>query len=502
MELKETLDSLGYSKGQDAFLPTHVAWVPCVSGHLDFALMRVGLEGAQDKKGERDEPNFSVNYVSDGARGGHQRNILLESWVDWRDSDEGDGKFRVVLAAKSNYSRDLDRRSLRGQVFIYPKSYEHGALAPKAEKLLSDIRGLHKNLLKTDDKLYDWSENQAELNKIFDNIKKTIDVSAPFGFPDDVDNDTPIQHQYVVDFWVSHNGITFMGLREKKHEKAFDVSDEVRYTVIRQAFYYIKYGLHTHKHHDFERDALTTVVPIHNSPLSDIWLQLVGQLKRELVRIKRAYSIAENSIRVDDVHSAEGILAYSRTLITQLKHRKFLANELASRELRSLDGVQESLNAHVNKAEREREKAEREEDITRNWNMFLIALFGALGVAGNNIFKAVSDEANLFSILMIVICFIGIIYAAIHMAISKIKKKQESFIYTENLIRENGFLNKRKVMIGIRAFATTLSIILMLMSLPDGWFFVLISYWQEHLKIPFQEWHIVQWLSLDTLPGN
>lgn len=502
MELKETLNSLGYSEGQDPFSPSHVAWVPCVSGHLDFALMRVGLEGAQDKKGERDEPNYSVNYVSDGSRGGHKRNIVLESWVDWRDSDVGDGKFRVVLAAQSNYSRNLDQRSLRGQVFIYPKSYENGALEPVAKKLLSDIRKLHCSLLQTDDDPDDWCKNQAELNSAFEKIKKSIDVSAPFGFPDSVDNDTPMQHQYVVDFWVSHNGITFMGLREKNHKKAFDVSDEVRYTIIRQAFYYIKYGLHTHKHHDFERDALTTVVPINGCTFSDIWLQLVGQLKRELVRIKRAYSIAENSIRVDDVHSAEGILAYSRTLITQLQHRGFLTDKLAERELRSLNGVQESLNAHVNRADKEREKSERDEDIHRNWNMFLIAVFGALGVAGNNIFKAVSDGANLFSVVMIAICFLAISSAAVSMLISRVRKKQEKFIYTENLIRENGFLNKRKVMLFIRAFSATLAIILLYMSLPEDWYGIFISYWGEHLRVPIQDWHIFRWLSFGDSPPS
>lgn len=449
MELKEALSSLCFPETAETISPSHVAWVPCVSGHLDFALMRVGLNGSQEKEGVRDDPNYTINYVSDGPVGGHPRNIVLESWVDWKDSEAGDGKFRVILTAEANNSRDLDGRSLKGQLFLYPKSYEEGPLGIQTSEILTKIRVLHKDLLDTDCDPDEWSKNQQKLNEQFDELKKRLNSSAPFGFPNDVDNDTPMQHQHVIDFWVAHNGLTFLSLREKDHPKAFEVDEQTEYTVIRQAFYYIKYGLHTHKHHDFERDALTTVIPLSGCDLSAVWLQLAGQLKRELVRIKRTQSISGNSLHVDDVHAAEGVLAYSRTLLSQLRHHIFLDEDCYQRELANLNGIEGSLTAHVNKAEQVVKDLERKQDVERHWGTFFIAVFGAVGIAISNVAEVAAQEntgINYPVMFGVGFCLLLILCIAIKMAISFFKQRTQNPRYVENLIKEKGFFNNKLVM--------------------------------------------------------
>lgn len=488
MELKEALNSLNYSESAAPLSPSHIAWVPCVSGHLDFGLMRVGLEGSQDKNGARDDPNYTINYNSSGPRGSHQRNIVLESWVDWRDSDLGDGCFRVILIAEANESRDLDSRSLRGQIFIYPKSYEDSELSAITSDLLTKIRELHKLLLETDENPDDWPTQQNKLNQKFNALRDKINCSAPFGFPDILDNDTPIQHQYVIDFWVAHNGLSFLKLKDKNHNKAFPVSEYAQYTATRQAFYYIKYGLHTHKHHDCERDALTTVVPVKTCALDPIWLQLSGQLKRELVRIKRTQSIAENTLHADDVHSAEGILAYSRTLLSQLNHHKFISVDLYSRELESLNGIHDSLSAHVSKAAQENKEKERKEDLERHWGTFFIAIFGAVGVSianfANIAFKGKTDDHPVVIFIML-FCTLLIIGTGTKLTISAFKQKANNPIYIERLIKEKGFFNKESAMKGFKTTFLLIAFYTILKGLVDIAFtYGLVDILITHLQTP------------------
>ncbi|NRA14963.1 MAG: hypothetical protein HRU04_05645 [Oceanospirillaceae bacterium] len=467
MELKDALVNLFSKKSSNSIEPSHVAWVPCVSGHLDFGLMKVGLDGSQDRKGERDDPHYTLNYASEGSKGGHQRNILLESWVDWKDSDAGDGVFRVILIAKANKSRSLDGRSLEGQIFLYPKAYEKGGLKNITSPLLQEIRHLHKTLHSSEENGISWREKQEYLNTNFDKIHDGVNVSAPLGFPDNLDNDTPVQHQYVIDFRVAHNGITFLELKDKTHPKAFPITEEIRYTVIRQAFYYIKYGLHTHKHHEFERDALTTVIPIlpeiagPSKTIGSIWLQLIGQLKRELVRIKRTQSIAENDLHVNDIHTAEGIIAYSRTLLSQLKYHEFLKEGCYSRELESLNGVKASLSAHAKGAFEATKVKERKQDVERHWGTFFIAFFGALGVGVANfanIYWSKTSEINQVVVFTIFCCVLFTVVIGVRLAKSWYKQVTSEAGYVEKLIKEKGFFNTKSVMKKLKWLFTVVAI--------------------------------------------
>ena len=111
---------------------THVGWVPCVLGHLDFGLMKVGLSGGEifGVIPTKDKNEIAVNFAHQGDSDDNGRRIIVSTWHDWMDTIQNDGKFRVVLSAESNRSLDMDNRYLKGRLCIMPKSYEktHKAL--------------------------------------------------------------------------------------------------------------------------------------------------------------------------------------------------------------------------------------------------------------------------------------------------------------------------------------------------------------------------------------
>lgn len=65
---------------------SYSGWIPCINGHLDFSLAKVGIKGgftnADYKDGKVVEKNYSLDSLSDS----HHRGVVLQSKVDWRDS--------------------------------------------------------------------------------------------------------------------------------------------------------------------------------------------------------------------------------------------------------------------------------------------------------------------------------------------------------------------------------------------------------------------------------
>ena len=66
---------------------THVGWVPCVSGHLNFGLMKAGLSGKRIKNifPIKDKNEITVNFSSIGNPDDNGRRIAISTWYDWRD---------------------------------------------------------------------------------------------------------------------------------------------------------------------------------------------------------------------------------------------------------------------------------------------------------------------------------------------------------------------------------------------------------------------------------
>ena len=116
------------------------------------------------------------------------------------------------------------------------------------------------------------------------------------------------------------------------------VDEDDRKVIARQAYYYIKYSWHKHQHHDSRAETLTTVHKIKGRD-KDIAEQLVGDLKRNLVKFKR--SIDHTSHR--DILKAKGIVTYAKALVEIMRSKQFIGGGFYNREINHLEFFQESL---------------------------------------------------------------------------------------------------------------------------------------------------------------
>lgn len=308
---------------------THVGWVPCVLGHLDFGLMKVGLSGCEvfGVIPKRDNEEITVNFAYDGDSDDNGRRIIISTWYDWKDKIQSDGQFRVILSAESNKSSDMDNRYLKGHLCIMPNSYgKHHA--ETYSYYMDDVINIKDTSLKK------LNDKQETLNEYW---KKISDKLSKGKTPDCHANKV-----YFVEFYIGHSGITHLSYLPTNVDNKECLSEKAQYGILRQAFYYIKYTLHTHKHHTKESDALTTIVKMDREDVTNDGKRLVAQIKRELTRIKRTQN--ENHYRRDE-SSAHGIIGYLKSLIATCCDIGLLTKEQQSRELSWLEGASGSFTA-------------------------------------------------------------------------------------------------------------------------------------------------------------
>lgn len=249
---------------QDTNNYKYTGWVPCINGHLDFGLTQVGLRGGFTKN-KKDKNVSFVNYSPAGYNDSHERNISMQSWVDWSDRIEGDGVFRVCMIAQAEKANSVDDRILKGKIIIYAKCYEtengtyHGVLLDK----IHDMHNAYKEYIKVRG-VDAWNETQKNLNSTFCEINKIIsEAESALGDPKraliaDSESNTVQQEVYIVDFLVQCDGLSFLNFRDLNMHEGIESED--KFVICRQAFYYLKYSLHMHKHHEVKADALTTIV--------------------------------------------------------------------------------------------------------------------------------------------------------------------------------------------------------------------------------------------------
>src|SRR5690606_42004105 len=134
-----------------------------------------------------------------------------------------------------------------------------------------------------------------------------------------------------------HSSLVYLSTPSQQHRP---LSDNEKYQSTRQAYYYIEYSLHSHKHHQAEQDSLTPIVPYDPSTdgKRDAALKMLCQLKRELTHIKRTLT-QEQGLYSDD---ALGILSYMGSLLTTLNTRKLIEGDLNQREGRYIDSLRSS----------------------------------------------------------------------------------------------------------------------------------------------------------------
>jgi hypothetical protein len=100
---------------------------------------------------------------------------------------------------------------------------------------------------------------------------------------------------------MNESGIAYLSLNNL--DGNFTQTDE--YVLCRQAFYFLKYSLHTHKHHTNTLDSLTTVHPINDDPIK-LGKRLIFDLKQSLVDINRRPPYLKSEIN----YNFSGITSY------------------------------------------------------------------------------------------------------------------------------------------------------------------------------------------------
>ncbi len=284
---------------------TYIGWIPCINGHLDFGLMRVGIKGGFTNVKSKDSRVIEENFTCSDRGDSHDRRIVLQSKVDWRDSPEfpiDSGEFRVIVTAEVNKSDSMDERRLIGNLLIYPLSAE-----PRNTKQRHMMNVHHLcHLIESNENRH---ENFNRLNCIT-SAKEVVDNLSYFSCS--------------VRFEIEPNGITHLNYNSENPT----LDKGSRYLIARQAFYYLKYSIHTHKHHTAKQDSLTTITPIHGEDDTDksiAGLHLICQLKRELTFIQR---IQNADGKEHPTNNAAGIIAYAKSLILSLAQSKIIGSSL------------------------------------------------------------------------------------------------------------------------------------------------------------------------------
>ncbi|WP_339087313.1 hypothetical protein [Shewanella chilikensis] len=337
---------------------THIGWTPCINGHLNFGLMTPGIFGGFTNISSCDAKRTAINYGFKAQDDHHARRIIIQSKVDWKDTpnSETDGNFRVILTAETNETNNLDDRHLWGTVYIYPLKAEPPKndgkidlpwfdLIHKSNDLISNYR----NMLESEKSNESWTTTQRALNKNYEDLSFCLK-----------NKDThPIkEHFYKVKFYVNSRGMT---------ELKMDIESNPRsdYIILRQAFYYIKYSLHSHKHHHAAEDSLTTIVQKESSEdtKNEVGLRIIGQLKRELTAIKRTYSSGGNKV----FHDEQGIIAYMNSLYKSLHKDNYLTTEQYDRETIYLKSIKESFKVQIEKQTKKNEKEKEIKNTARTY---------------------------------------------------------------------------------------------------------------------------------------
>ena len=326
---------------------SHIGWIPCINGHLDFGLMVPGIQGGLTDLNFIDRKTTLINFGNIKKNNHHARKIMLQSKVEWKDTKgpNFDGCFRVFVTAEANESECMDKRELKGSIYIYPLARETIKSGSNididfpwfddihnAKLILNEYNKQSKSIIEDENKKTMWSEVQCKLNNIFDKLNTNLESGASKHID---------KNYYKANFKVCSKGfceLSFCTTSSSQTPKSTE------YIVLRQAFYYLKYSLHIHKHHGHDSDALTTIIPNDKDKVA---LKLIGQLKRELTSIKRTYS----QLGYKKSDNEQGILAYMNSLCTSLKDKGYFTRDLYNRELDYLYSLESSFHAQKNFAE-------------------------------------------------------------------------------------------------------------------------------------------------------
>lgn len=375
---------------------SYIGWIPCINGHLDFGLMHVGIQGGFTNSTSTDNHAVDLNFSCSTYSDSHERRIVLQSKVDWRDSDKfhkDSGKFRVIVTAEVNKSHSMDDRYLSGNLLIYPQGAEPKNIAERHSMNVHTLCHSIKNNIK----------NRREYFIPLSNITSSKEP---------VDSLDPSYFSCSINFKIEPNGIIQLSYNSQNP----NLDNHSKYLIARQAFYYLKYSIHTHKHHTAKQDSLTTIATISEKTekdKSDAGLRLICQLKRELTCIQRTQ---KTDGQEHPTNNAAGIIAYTKSLIQSLEQSDIIDSNIAKRECSRFKNISDSFTAQICKMETQLNNSELIKSKSKVWlGFFIISLWGILNFryAPSDINRpAISFDTFITSFILITIS-VFFVYAAI-----------------------------------------------------------------------------------------
>lgn len=308
----------------------YLGWTPCISGHLHFDFLSPGLG---EQKTQR---NIDLNLSR-----------VIYSEVDWKDTQDknADGKFCVILQA---FKTPADEEWMDGRLIIGRSTY----FKKKWENDLYRIEILDQ---KKEDTLNAIIENEISRNS---------------------------NRLYQVEFKIHKTGITLVNYSLKNPEQDAPIT---KHTVSRQAFYYIKYSLHKHKHHPHNNDSLTTIT--ETSSLAPE--KTVRQLTKSIIQIKRLYDCLEHK-----GSRYTGISAYTKSLIESLRSHQAISNERADSLTTYLNNMTDSFSVLNSESNKKRENEKSATILSLQVISVFIAVFAFYSVSYNHL-HTLSPDKNL-----------------------------------------------------------------------------------------------------------
>ncbi|MFK5915345.1 MAG: hypothetical protein QM484_13320 [Woeseiaceae bacterium] len=357
--------------------------------------MHVGIRGGFTNSNSTDKNIIEESFSCSTHGDSHDRRFVLQSKVDWRDSDKyhkDSGKFRIIVTAEVEKSHSMDDRCLNGNLLIYPQGAEPKTIA---ERNSMNVHTLSHAIKDNNNK----HENFNLLSKI------TSDKEP-------IDNFDSDYFSCSISFKIEPNGITKLSYTSNNS----DLNEDSKFLITRQAFYYLKYSIHTHKHHAAKQDSLTTITPTYGKTQnnkSDAGLRLICQLKRELTFIQR---IQNTDGQEHPTNNASGIIAYTKSLIQSLKLSGFIDENIANRECTRFENIGRSFQAQTCKMETLINNIELIKSKSKVWIGFIIiSLWGALnfGFAPSKTNRPAIPSDDFTTGFIVILVFLFFAYRAI-----------------------------------------------------------------------------------------
>lgn len=331
---------------------THIGWVPTIAGRLFFKRLDCSL--AYKKK------KLCISHIHKSDEGVRTKTALVHAKVDWQDFKvKGNNKKHLGLFQVSLFtSYKPSQPEIEGVVYIA----SHDAWKSTYKDIYSKIKEIEIEKEK---------ETPSDLKTKIDELQALHHINRH-------------PKLYEVRFLLDRYGFVKLAYCSRDEE----YKDIHKLTVLRQAYYFIKYSWHKHKHHDNTAECLTTIHPLKETR-SETGHLLLNDLKDSMVRLKQDY----RPYRKQTMIHAQGIASYAKSLAQSLHSCKYFTNEELEQEKVFLNNMSESINVLDSKSEREKSHTVSISNSYKSLILFILAFVAPMIIILRDDIKKNVDQA-------------------------------------------------------------------------------------------------------------